>query len=74
MVSMLEEPVRPSILLVDGSHYEILLFPCFHAKRTPTIRVKMFITIGRPYNVGKSNTVLKKCSTTLEAVPRVPRP
>ena len=44
---LLDKPIFQFILLVDGSHFEILLSLGFHDKRDPTIRVKMFITLEK---------------------------
>ena len=44
---LLEKPIFQVILLADGSHSEIMPSLGFHAKRDPTIRVKMFITLEK---------------------------
>ena len=49
----------------------VLLGKFVHAKVGPTIGVNMLITIGIHCDVGKSNIVLKKHRTTMEAVSRV---
>ena len=49
----------------------VLLGKFVHAKAGPAIEVKMLITLGIHCDVGKSNIVLKKHRTTMEAVSRV---
>ena len=53
MEFLLKKPIFLRILLVDGHHFEIMLFMGFHAKRDPTIRVKMFITLEMFSDIGK---------------------
>ena len=52
---ILEKPVFQYIISSNGIHFEILPFLGFHAKRDPTIRVKMFITLEKFSNISKVN-------------------
>ena len=53
MVVLFEKPIFQGILVADGHHSEILPFLIFHAKKAPTIRVKMFITLEKCSNTSK---------------------
>ena len=48
-----EKPVCRGILVADGRHFEILPFLSFHAKKAPTIGVKMFIKLEKCSNTNK---------------------
>ena len=46
-------------LLINGRYLKILPFLGFHAKANPTIKVKMFIMLGKYYDACESDIVLK---------------
>ena len=50
---LFEKPICRVILVADGSHSEIMPFLIFHAKKAPTIRVNMFITLEKCSNTSK---------------------
>ena len=52
---LLGKPFFRCVLLTIGNCLEIQSFMDLHAKATPTIEVEMFITLGRPFDVGKGN-------------------
>ena len=53
MAILFEKPVCRGSLVVDERHSKILPFLSFHAKKDPTIRVKMFITLEKCSNTSK---------------------
>ena len=63
MTVLLGSPIVQCVLLTAGHFLEIQSFMGLHAKAAPTIKVEMFITLGRPSDADKGNV---KMFITLE--------
>ena len=55
MIGILGKSIVQCVLLTIGRLLEIHPFLDLHAKEAPSIGLDMFITLGRPSDVGKGN-------------------
>ena len=66
MVSLIEKFVHQGVLLVGDPRPRIPLFLSFHARGTPTIMVRTFITLEETFG---TNEVRKRIFITLDGPP-----
>ena len=74
MIILIRKHIVRCVLLIVGRCLEIQRILGLHAEAALAIRVNIFITLRRHFDVGKINIFLIKWTTTAEAVPRVPGP
>ena len=66
MDSLCKKSVFQGVLLVDDSWRRVPLFLSFHARGTPIIMVRTFITLDNPYG---ANEVMERMFITLDGPP-----